>query len=154
MAKYTKKYIKWKIELCEGLRDNASSPEQAAAYDEYVQIWIGRLSKTAQKELEKEAAKAREEEEAEMERIAAEKARLIEAQRQKEVAAAEREARERRERIDAEKKLALTKQIEALKALLPEEEKEVEIIKDLIEEAEDESEDELSNTESEDATNN
>lgn len=154
MAKSKKAYILEKIEKIEKLRDGTNHKGRKAEYQAYIDTWKGRLSKTAQKEIEKAAAKEAEELKLEQDRLLEAELTATKAFEEKQKARAEQEAKEAREREDALREVDLKKRIEELKALLPEEEREVEVIKELIEEAEEEREDEPSDSESEDATNN
>ena len=115
--KFTKDYINKKIEMIDGLIQNAISLAQAAAYEVYRKFWIDKLSPSQNPDViaEKEALKeAKAAELAEKKRIAAEAKALKNA----EVEAAK--AEEARLNAEKETKLADTlKQIEELKKLLP-----------------------------------
>ena len=134
-----REYITIKIANCDQLIGMATSEEQRKIYTSYREHWIGQLSKKDNPDIK--AAK-----ELEKERLAAEafeKARIEAEEKEVEVKAeADREA----------KQAAILKQIEDLKKLIPEVEEEIsetlEILETIVEEEEDEPE-----PESEDSDN-
>jgi len=91
MAKIAKRYVDEKIKRLDELIANATSPEQAGAYSNYRDFWIGQL--TARQNPDKKLEKIKEQEEADIE---AERLRMI---------TAESEEADRREALELKKRV-------------------------------------------------